>query len=92
VKAEHTEGLIQLKDRCVTEGDCFLFSRLTRILEDSPSAEEWMGLGDNALALGKLLFARSAYQKADYHEKVAQVERLLQQQAEEKAGSKDVLH
>jgi len=35
------------------------------------------------LHLGKLLFARSAYQQADSPEKVAQVEKLLQSPAQE---------
>jgi hypothetical protein len=89
-KAEHMEGLAQLKDRCISEGDYFLFSRLARILVDFPSADEWMRLGDNALALGKLLFARSAYEKADSQEKVTQVGRLLQRQTRENAGDEDV--
>ncbi len=91
-KVEHVDGLIQLKEKCVAEGDYFLFLRLTRILADSPSAEEWIRLGDNALALSKLLFARSAYREADSHEKVAQVEKLLQLQTQEKTGHKDMLH
>ena len=91
-KAEHVEGLIQLKEKCVAEGDYFLFLRLARILADSPSAEEWIRLADNALALSKLLFARSAYLEADSHEEVAQVEKLLQLQTQEKTGDKDMLH
>ncbi len=91
-QAEHVEGLTQLKDQCVTEGDYFLLLRLARILADSPSPEEWMRLGDNALASNKLLFARSAYLAADCHEKVTQVEKLLQLQAQQKEGDKDMLH
>jgi hypothetical protein len=91
-KVQHVEGLIQLKEKCVAEGDYFLFLRLTKILADSPAAEEWIRLGDNALALGKLLFARSAYREVDSHEKVAQVEKLLQLQTQEKTGDKDMLH
>jgi len=91
-RAEHIEGLTQLKDQCVTEGDYFLLLRLARILADSPSPEEWMRLGDNALTSSKLLFARSAYLAADCHEKVAQVEKLLQLQTQQKEGDKDMLH
>ena len=83
-KAEHLEGLIQLKEQCVAKGDYFLCQRLTKILEESPSSEEWIQLGDNALNLGKLLFARSAYQQAENPEKVAQVEKLLQSPAQER--------
>jgi hypothetical protein len=91
-QAEHVDGLAGLRDQCVSEGDYFLFLRIARILADSPSAEEWTNLGDKALALGKLLFARSAYRMADSQEKVTQVEKLLQPQNQEKAGDKDMLH
>lgn len=91
-KAGHVEGLIQLKEQCVAEGDYFLFHRLARILADSPSAEDWISLADNALTLSKLLFARSAYLEANYHEKVAQVEKLLQLHTQEKAGDQETLH
>ena len=82
-KAEHFEGLTQLKEQCVAKGDYFLYQRLANILGESPSSEEWIQLGDNALHLGKLLFARSAYQQAESPEKVAQVEKLLQSPAQE---------
>lgn len=82
-KAEHFEGLTQLKEQCVAKGDYFLCQRLANILGESPSSEEWIQLGDKALHLGKLLFARSAYQQAENSEKVAQVEKLLQSPAQE---------
>ena len=91
-RAEHVEGLIQLEDQCVTQGDYFLLLRLARILGDSPSPEKWMCLADNALASSKLLFARSAYLAADCPEKVAQVEKLLQLQTQQKEGDKEMLH
>jgi hypothetical protein len=82
-KAEHFEGLTQLKEQCIAKGDYFLFQRIAKILEESPSSEEWIQLGDKALHLGKLLCARSAYQQAENPEKVAQVEKLLQSPAQE---------
>jgi tetratricopeptide (TPR) repeat protein len=82
-KAEHYEGLTQLKEQCVATGDYFLCHRLAKILEESPPPEEWIQLGDNALNLGKLFFARAAYQQAENPEKVAQVEKLLQSPPQE---------
>lgn len=83
-KAEHFEGLMQLKEKCADEGDYFLYQRLAKILQDSPSSAEWTHLGDKALGLGKLLFARLAFQQADNHEKVGQVEKLLQLHSQER--------
>jgi hypothetical protein len=85
-KAEHFDGLIKLKDKCADEGDYFLYQRLVKILQDSPSSEEWTHLGDKALGLGKLFFARLAYQQGDNHEKAAQVEKLLQLDPQERTS------
>ena len=82
-KAEPFDGLTQLKEQCVAKGDYFLCQRLAKILEESPPPEEWIQLGDKALNLGKLFFARSAYQQAENPEKMAQVEKLLQSPAQE---------
>jgi len=91
-KAEHFEGLLQLKAKCTAEGDYFLYHRLVRILQDSPSPEEWTELGDKALGLGKLLFASLAYKRADNHEKAAQVEKLLQLPRQERTSAGAILH
>ena len=56
-KAQHLEGLFQLRERCAAEGDYFLYHRLAKILEESPASEEWRQLGDTALGQGKLLFS-----------------------------------
>jgi tetratricopeptide (TPR) repeat protein len=91
-KAEHIEELDQLKERCIEEGDFFLFNRLISILADSPSPDEWSRLGEKALALGKLHFARSAYTQANLPEKVAQIEKLLELPLQDKSKAKSSLH
>jgi len=91
-KAQHFEGLTQLREEVAAEGDYFLFHRLTKILEDFPSSEDYLALGDNALGLGKLHFARLAYRHADDHEKTARVEKLLQLPSEQWISAADMLH
>jgi hypothetical protein len=91
-KAEHTDWLIQLREQCAAEGDYFLYHRLAKVLGDSPSSEEWIKLGDNALDQGKLLFARLAYQQADDADKVAQVEKLLQLSTQKQPATDNRLH
>ena len=91
-KADYVEGLIQLKEKCAAEGDYFLFQRLVKILQDSPSPEEWTQLGDKALGLGKLLFASFAYQRAGNNEKATQVEKLLQLLPEDRTSAGTTLH
>jgi len=91
-KAGYVEGLIQLKEKSAADGDYFLYSRLAKILQDSPSPEEWTRLGDKALELGKLLFASRAYERAENREKAAQVEKLLQQLSQEQTTDEAMLH
>lgn len=91
-KAGHFEGLIQLKEKCAADGDYFLYNRLIKILQDSPSPEEWTQLGDRSLELGKLLFASLAYDRAENREKAAQVEKLLQHLPNEQKPDETMLH
>jgi hypothetical protein len=89
-RAEHVDGLTQLRQRCIDQGDSFLVQRLTKILGDSLSPPESEQLGDNALSQGKLLFARAAYQQSDHPEKLAQVEKLIKHSKGEQTS--DPLH
>lgn len=91
-KAGHRQGLLDLVDRCLDEGDYFLYQRLTKILSLSPGEEQWTQLGDRALAQGKLLFARSAYREAQRPEKLAQVESLLEAASGQGLPDKSRLH
>ena len=76
-KAHDRDRLTSLLKRCLAEGDFFLYRRVSRVLDISPSAEDWTKLGDAALSLGKLRFARSAYREAGVAEKLIQVETLI---------------
>ena len=76
-KARHQDGLDRLLGRCLDDGDVFLYRKIARILGVFPGPDQWIKLGDRALSLGKLYFARSAYREAGSPEKLAQVERLL---------------
>ena len=76
-KAGHREGLDRLAERCLDDGDVFLFRKVAKILDVSPGPDQWIKLGDRALSLGKVHFARAAYREGDAPEKVQQVERLV---------------
>ena len=76
-KARHREGLDRLLERCFDDGDLFLFRKIAKILGLSPGPDQWIKLGDRALSLGKLHFARAAYREGGAPERLAQVERLL---------------
>jgi cytochrome c-type biogenesis protein CcmH/NrfG len=84
-KAHDREGLTSLLTRCLAEGDFFLYRRVSRVLGISPAAGDWTKLGDAALSLGKLHFARSAYREAGAPEKLIQVETLINRSREGRA-------
>jgi len=72
-KANYAPGLEKLKQHCLETGDAFLLSRLG--LPQDP--ETWRRVADKALDLGKLHFARRAYEMAGDPEKTALTEDLL---------------
>jgi tetratricopeptide (TPR) repeat protein len=76
-KARDREGLDSILARCLEDGDVFLFGKVAKILDVSPDPDQWIKLGDRALSLGKLHFARAAYREGGAPEKLARVERLL---------------
>jgi tetratricopeptide (TPR) repeat protein len=83
-KADDREALTSIRARCLGEGDFFLYRRLSRVLGVSPGAGDWTKLGDAALSLGKLHFARSAYREAGVSDKLIQVETLISASQEER--------
>ena len=89
-RAQYFEGLTQLRQHCINEGDYFLTQRLSKILENPLDSAEAVQLGDSALRQGKLLFARAAYQQADHPEKLAQIEKLISHSRDEQTS--DTIH
>jgi hypothetical protein len=66
------EELAKLKAYCLETGDAFLLGRL------GPQApEDWRRLGERALGLGKLHFARRAFEMAGEDDKTALVAGLI---------------
>lgn len=62
-KAQAWSEIERLIPVAVEEGDAFLFSRLCRLLQRDPSAEQWRALAARAEALGKTLYAQRALQQ-----------------------------
>jgi len=75
-KSEVTEELEKLKAVAVETGDAFL---LARIGKQEP--DDWRRLAERALALGKLHFARRAFEIAGDADKTAMVAGLIAGQA-----------
>jgi hypothetical protein len=71
-KAGMTEELETLKAYCLETGDAFLLGRLGR-----QTPEDWRRLGERALVLGKLYFARRAFEIAGDDDQTAMVAGLI---------------
>jgi hypothetical protein len=75
-KGGMAEELQQLKAYCLETGDAFLLGRLGQ-----QEAEEWRRVGERALVLGKLHYARRAFEMAGDEDKTALVASLIAGQA-----------
>ncbi|MEW6386525.1 MAG: hypothetical protein AB1491_03300 [Thermodesulfobacteriota bacterium] len=73
-KADFQPGLEKIKDHCVENGDAFLLARLGK-----QAPEVWRRLAEQARKLGKLHFARQAYQQAGETEKAEALARQLRE-------------
>ncbi len=71
-KGEIPEELEKLKDYCLETGDAFLLGRIGK-----QEPEVWGRLAERALALGKLHFARRAFEIAGDADKTAMVAGLI---------------
>lgn len=72
-KAGDSQGLEKIKKHCLATGDAYLLSRLG-VGQDQKT---WRQLAEQALDLGKLRFARRAYELAGDPDKAAMVEGLI---------------
>jgi hypothetical protein len=72
-KAGDTAGLDKIKEHCLQDGDAYLLGRLGL----PQTSQTWRQLGDRALELGKLFFARRAYELAGEGDKTAMVDGLI---------------
>jgi hypothetical protein len=67
-KAQHQEGIDQLKKTAREQGDSFLFKVLVQGLPGEGKREEWEALGSRAMELGKYSHAVSAFGAAENEE------------------------
>lgn len=75
-KGDAADELEKLEVYCLETGDAFLLARLGK-----RAPEVWRRLAERALALGKLYFARRAFEMAGDDDKTAMVAGLIAGQA-----------
>lgn len=72
-KGNDTEGLEKIKARGLEAGDAYLLARMVK----GPDKGLWRRVAEKAYALGKLHFARRAFESAGDPDKAAEVARKL---------------
>ena len=66
-KGNHQEGLEKIKAHCLESGDAFLLGRLGKNWDP----DLWRRVAEKAMALGKVQFARRAWEMAGDNDKAA---------------------
>lgn len=72
-KGNHQEGVAKIKALALENGDAFLLGRVVK--DQDP--ELWRQVAVRAQALGKLCFARRAWEMAGDEEKAREISRLI---------------
>ncbi len=77
VEAEHIEGFKQVRALAVKEGDAFILRRCLKEMDVSADEGEWKALGESALELGKLQFAREGFRLAGERKMLDRVDAMI---------------
>ncbi|MEM4243210.1 MAG: hypothetical protein QXP44_00215 [Candidatus Bathyarchaeia archaeon] len=86
-RANWREGLLQVREQAVREGDVFLVRRLSKALGEETEAATWRRVGEEARRLGKLEFALEAFRLAQDRKAMDQIYELIRPAAAADATS-----
>lgn len=86
-KARDHQSLEEIRRQVIEEGDTFLFRQVILALDQTAAEAEWRQLGDRALALGKLQFAREAFRMIGDRKSIDKIDKMINPQAEETGDS-----
>jgi hypothetical protein len=76
-KARNREGIQQIRDRSIQEGDPFLLQQTSKLLQIKVDQGEWRRAGEKALAEGRLRQALAAFNAIPDEEKIQEIQSLL---------------
>jgi hypothetical protein len=76
--AKDLGALQEVRRTVIEEGDIFLLRRCLIELKESGSEEEWKQIGERAMALGKLQFARESFRMSGDKKAMDAVNELIQ--------------
>jgi tetratricopeptide (TPR) repeat protein len=71
-RSKSLDRLQKVKDTAIASGDAFLLFWISRLAPDVVSEEEWARTGEKALEIGKIIFARDCFEKANQPDRAAE--------------------
>ncbi|MCU0580455.1 MAG: hypothetical protein MUF69_13075 [Desulfobacterota bacterium] len=74
------EGLEELREKGLEEGDPFLFRQACRLLKLNPDPADWQTIGEKALAAGRYQPALTAFRFGSAEARIQEVENLIKEQ------------
>ena len=78
-RASHEEGLAQIRDLAVEQGDSFLYGVASKGSEEGNNREAWETLGKKAMELEKYSHAIRAFRKSQNQEALEVAEEALKE-------------
>ncbi len=72
-RSKNPDRLRKVKDYAVGKGEAFLLLWVARLVADLVTEEEWEKAGENALAEGRVIFAKDCFEKAGLTERAQEM-------------------
>ena len=74
------EGLEELREKGLNEGDPFLYRQACKLLKRNPDPADWLKIGEKALAAGRYQQALAAFKFKSDEARVQEIENLINEQ------------
>ena len=71
------EGLEELREKGLNEGDPFLFRQACKLLKRTPDPTDWLKIGEKALAVGRYQQALAAFRVLGDESRITEIESLI---------------
>jgi hypothetical protein len=82
-KAGDMEGVRQVREISITEGQPFLLQQTSKLLGEKIASEVWEKVGEKALSEGRLYQALTAFKAAQNENKTREIENRMESQVED---------
>ncbi|MBA4394056.1 MAG: hypothetical protein C0407_10930 [Desulfobacca sp.] len=76
-KAQDLEGIRQIRERSIEEGDSFLLQQTCKLLKDTVPEGDWRKVGEKALADGRFQQAMTAFKAIHDEEQIEKIQTMM---------------